>query len=103
MLDPVRKLFKSLYPAKAKSVESVEGRKIKKVFLMDLVLHILLFFFNFIIVGFNGMFMNVILCCIAYSCYLTVREKEMMVYFIVLLFEMSNEVYCIRKVALGNN
>ena len=103
MIDPIRKLFKSLYPAKAKAVESVEGRKIRKVFLMGLIIHIFLFFFNFIIVGFQAMFMNVILSCITYSCYLTVREKEMIFYLIFLLFEISQEVYCLRKVALGNN
>ena len=57
----------------------------RKAFGAATLIHFLLFIFSLCLVGFWPMFYNMILCSWAYSCYLTLREREFIVYFIMVI------------------
>jgi len=83
-------------------VETTDGRRVRKAILFSLVLHILLFFFSFAVVGFRPMVMNFLLASIAYSCYLTVREKEIIIYLVLLTIGSFDDIVSLKKDVLGN-
>jgi hypothetical protein len=84
MCKQMQRLFFNLYPSKMKQVVSTDGRRVRKSILFALVLHVLLFFFCLAVVGFIPMLANFMLSCWSYSCYLTIREKEIVIYLVLL-------------------
>ena len=48
------------------------------------------------------MVMNFLLACIAYSCYLTVREKEIVIYLVLLTIGSFDDMVSLKKDVLGN-
>ncbi len=83
-------------------METTDGRRVRKAVLFSLILHIILFFFSFAVVGFRPMVMNFLLACIAYSCYLTVREKEIVIYLVLLTIGSFDDMVSLKKDVLGN-
>jgi len=48
------------------------------------------------------MVMNFLQASIAYSCYLTVREKEIVIYLFLLVIGSLEDIFSLRKDVLGN-
>ena len=48
------------------------------------------------------MVMNFLLACIAYSCDLTVREKEIVIYLVLLTIGSFDDMVSLKKDVLGN-
>jgi hypothetical protein len=53
--------------------------------ILALVMHIILFFFSFAVVGFNSMILNLSMCASTYSIILTLRERQTVIYILILI------------------
>ena len=61
-----------------------------------------LFFFCLAVVGFIPMLANFLLSCWSYSCYLTIREKEIVIYLVLLGFGSIQGGLSLMHDVLGN-
>ncbi len=86
------RLFFSLYPSKRKEIpeDNVDGHTLRVMLLIATIAHSLLAFFCLAFVGFWPMIINVIQAAWAYSCYLTMREREIVLY----LFLLCVQIIC---------
>ena len=96
------KLFFRWYPNARKETETEEGEWVRTALSISLTTHILLFFTSFAIVGFISMLANLILCCICYSAFLTMRERSLVFYLFVLLIAFTEGTVSLFTSKLGN-
>ena len=91
MSDCGARVFFYLYPSKAKTIPegNEAGEYLRIMLLIALALHAGLAFFCLAFVGFWPMLINVIQAAFAYSCYLTMREKEIIFYLFLLLVQVA--------------
>ena len=81
-------MFFYLWPTESKRIlegDPPETKRMRYAMLAVTILHCLGFALALAMVGFWPMLYNGILAAWAYSCYLTIREKEILVYFILLI------------------
>ena len=65
------------------------------------IIHFILTLLSLALIGFKPMVFNLIQCMWSYSCYLTLRERECVVYLIILLMQVA---YCVSRIlGLGDN
>ena len=76
--------FFCLWPNTQKKYFTDEGKRMRYMMLADTIMHWVLFVFSLCLVGFWPMLYNLGLAAWAYSCYLTLREREIVVYFFFL-------------------
>ena len=76
--------FYKLWPHQQKQTETQEGDHLRCVLGFATIMHIFLFVGCLTLVGFGPMIYNLLQFAWAYSCYLTLREREIVVYFIML-------------------
>jgi hypothetical protein len=69
---------------------------------MALVVHIVLFFFSFAVVGFNSMILNLSMCAQVYSIILTLRERQTVCYLFILSIGVFEGVASLLFDQLGN-
>ena len=96
------KLFFRWYPSESKETETEEGEWLRTALMITLIVHICLFFQSFAIVGFIEMLMNLLLSAIAYSAYLTMRERGVIFYLIVLVIAFIEGLVTLITEKLGN-
>ena len=79
------KLFFTMWPRKQKEAHTQEGTWLRCACLVATIIHTLLYLLCIAIVGFLPMLINIGNAAWAYSCYLTLRERELGVYFFLLI------------------
>ena len=102
MCNFLSKLFFSWYPSKAKTARTAEGRRLRKSMIAALVVHIILFFFSFAVVGFNSMILNLTMSMWTYSITLTLRERQTVFYLIILSIGVIEGIMSLLFDTLGN-
>ena len=80
----VARTFYKLWPHQQKKSETKEGEGLRCSLGFATIMHIFLFVACLTLVGFRPMLYNLLQFSWAYSCYLTLREREIVVYFIML-------------------
>jgi hypothetical protein len=95
-------LFFNWYPADAKVPQTAQGRRVRKTMILMCTIHIILFFFSFAVVGFNSMLLNLIMAAWTYSIILTLREKQMVFYLLVLAIGITEGTMNLLFEELGN-
>ena len=70
--------------------------------IVALVVHIVLFFFSFAVVGFNSMILNLAMSMWTYSISLTLRERQTVFYLIILVLGVIEAILSLLKDTLGN-
>ena len=79
--------FFSLYPTILKQPETEQGVWLRKTLLITCVVHFCLTLASLAIIGFWPMTLNLLQTCWSYSCYLTLREREVWFYLILLFIQ----------------
>ena len=102
MCESLSKLFFRWYPNDKKRAPTRQGRYLRKALLLACALHVGLFFFSFAVVGFSAMIMNLVEAAWSYSCYLTLRERAILFYMVLLLIGFCLNVASLCKDELGN-
>ena len=102
MCNLAAKLFFSWYPSKAKNARTTEGKRLRKSMILALVVHIILFFFSFAVVGFNSMVLNLLMSMWTYSIQLTLRERQTVFYLIILALGVIEGIMSLLFDTLGN-
>ena len=69
-----KKIFKKLYPSRAKEVYTKQGRWLRMIVGMFCFLHCLFFVIALAITGFMQMMISMFFATLSYSVYLTLRE-----------------------------
>ena len=77
--------FFYLWPSDKKPFYTDEGKRLRWAMMAVTILHIINFVVALGLVGFWPMLYNLFLASWAYSCYLTLREKELGLYFVWLI------------------
>ena len=72
-----------------------EGRWLRTCTCIATIIHTLLYLLCLAIVGFLPMILNILNAAWAYSCYLTLRERELAVYFVILIGQTVDHVVTI--------
>ena len=80
--------FFSLYPTIKKEAETEEGVWLRKTLFAASIVHSVLTMGCLAIVGFMPMLFNMLQACWSYSCYLTLREREVWVYMVILFLQL---------------
>ena len=90
MCDCGEKLFFYLYPSDRKEIpdENKPGLWLRCMLLIAVVVHMGLSFFSLAIVGFYPLVINLIQASWSYSCQLTMRERQIVIYLVLLLVQM---------------
>ncbi len=80
MSDQLGKLFFFLYPAKPKHVHTPQGRMLRTMLGICMILHICFFVASLVAIGFLPMIVEIGFALWTFSCYLTLREWEVIGY-----------------------
>ena len=93
------KLFFYLFPTKMKEIpeENDEGKWLRCSLLIATIVHAGLTFFCLALVGFWEMLINLIQVSFSYSCYLTMREREIIFYLFLLLVQILTQFFGLFK------
>ena len=78
------RVFFALYPSSKKEAHTEEGHWLRRMCAVATFVHFGLTVLGLAMIGFGTMIMNFLLSCWAYSCFLTLREREVWLYMIVL-------------------
>ena len=84
--------FFCLWPNQNKQSFTDEGRRMRYAMASVTALHGFMFVLSLCLVGFFPMLYNLLLAAWAYSCYLTLREREIIFYFIMVVLAGTLEV-----------
>ena len=76
----LKKMFMKLWPSKPKELYTSQGRWLRKMALLFMVLDLIFFVISLAVVGFGPMFYDIMLAVLGYSVYLTLREWVVMLY-----------------------
>ena len=88
----IGRVFFSLYPSQKFQAFTEEGHWLRKVCLIATICHLSMTILGLALVGFQCMILNLLECLWMYSCYLTLREREVWVYMIILLILLTMNV-----------
>ena len=88
MCDTFGRIFFALWPSKKKTAYTEEGLWLRKMCMIACVCHFGLSLTGLAIIGFMTMLINFLQTCWAYSCYLTLREREIWTYCVILFFQV---------------
>ena len=91
--------FFYLYPTNMKVLhpENAEAHWLRCNLLIATIVHSGLAFFCLALVGFWPMVINLLQACVVYSCYLTMREREIVVYLILIVIQMVTDFFSLFK------
>ena len=99
MCDCCERWFFKFYPAVRKEAYTAEGFWMRKISLVSCIIHNLLFVFCLALVGAGPMILNFLQAMWTYSVFLTLREREMAVYLLLLAGQIGQ---CITMILGGN-
>ena len=88
--DCLERTFFRLFPTKKKETENPNGEWLRCVMAIATFLHFGMALFCMALVGFPAMILNFIQSIWSYSVYLTLREREMILYIVALLAQFAN-------------
>ena len=95
-------IFFRYYPQQKKKTETHEGEQFRFCLGLDTAVHVVLFFGSFAFVGFKSALINLALACWAYSCYLTMREKQAIFYVVLLVLAFAFSIVDLTRDLYGN-
>ena len=95
MCNTLERVFFVLYPSNPKQAHTEEGFWLRRMLFLAAFCHFGLTITALVIIGFWSMFFNVVQLCSSYSCYLTLRERQIWVYMITLLFQITHAICCV--------
>ena len=95
MCDWLNRTFHTLYPAKKKETRNEASRWMRLMLLVATLLHFTLVLLSLALIGFKPMVFNLTQVMICYSCYLTLREREVVFYLVVLACQIF---YCVTRI-----
>ena len=98
----LNRLFFALWPTKRKEAETEEGHWLRRMVFIAMILHCGLAIVNLAMVGFWGMFFNLVQAAWSYSCYLTLREREIWVYMVILGIQTIYQLFAILGIGEKN-
>lgn len=87
--DCLERAFFRLYPSKRKETTNEFGHWLRCVMLIATILHFGMALFCMALVGFTAMILNFLQCMWSYSVFLTLREREMVLYLLALLAQLA--------------
>ena len=93
MCDKAEKLFFRLYPTMKKQAETEEGQWLRCCCAISTVVHFCLFVFCMALVGAPSMLLNLFQSAVIYSCYLTLRERELAVYIVLVCGQILQSIF----------
>merc|ERR1712224_784312 len=82
------KLFFKMYPAKPKIVRTPQGIDLRKTLRICLIFHIIFFVVSLMAIGYSSMISEVAFAILCYSCYLTLREWTIILYWALLFLSI---------------
>ena len=103
MGDTISRMFFTLYPSQKKQAFTEEGVWLRKMCLLATIVHASLSIIGLTLVGFQCMFLNLIECLWVYSCYLTLREREIWAYMVILLIQITLNILDLFGITDGEN
>ena len=89
-MNVCRKCFFRLYPNKPKPAETAQGLHLRRVLKWLTVCHIISFLVSLTVIGFFSMLSEIGYSAWAYSCFLTLREWQVILYLLLLLIGIIN-------------
>ena len=95
MCECMNRFFFKLYPARKKETRNEASRCLRNVLLIATLLHFTLVLLSLALIGFKPMIFNLAQVMICYSCYLTIREREVVFYLLVLAAQIF---YCVTRI-----
>ena len=95
MCGTLERLFFSLYPSSRKVAETAEGDWLRRMLFVAMIIHAGLAAWALALIGFVPMILNLLQLAWSYSCYLTLREREVLVYMILLLGQFIYNMCCL--------
>ena len=95
MCSTLERIFFSLYPSSSKTAETPEGDWLRRMLFISLFVHAGLAGWALALIGFWPMIINLAQLAWAYSCYLTLREREIAVYMVLLLAQLIYNICCL--------
>ena len=101
MCGTLEKYFFKFYPTMKKKAYTSEGEWMRCVSAISVVIHNCLFIFCLAFVGFYPMIFNFVQACWSYSVYLTLREREMAFYLLLLVGQVVCDLSLIRRAEEG--
>ena len=81
-----RRIFFCLYPSRQKQAETPEGLHLRSTLGWLTVFHVLGFLISLTIIGFLSMMCELFYSVWCYSCYLTLRERQIVFYMVTIAF-----------------
>ena len=95
MCSTCERLFFWLYPSNMKQAETEEGFWLRRMLLFAVIVHAGLAVWALAIIGFVPMILNLFQLAIAYSCYLTLREREVITYLFMIVVQCIYNISCL--------
>lgn len=81
-----KRVFNRLYPSRPKQTDTLEGDNLRRAIGWSCFLHWFFFLASLTFIGFTSMITQIILGIWSYSCYLTLREWQTIIYMVIMLF-----------------
>jgi hypothetical protein len=91
----VRRLFYRLYPTKPKATDNEEGDRLRFVLGCCVIVHLVFFLVSLTAIGFKSMLFEIALGLWSYSCHLTLREWQCLLYIVGLLIGILHGLFSI--------
>ena len=92
-----QRLFSKLYPVMPKRTWTKQGAWLRSMIVTCLVSHFVFFVVGLVMIGFEPMFMNLVLATWSYSVYLTLNEISIILYILLLIGVTINGCYWIEE------
>ncbi len=89
----VARIFHRMYPNDPKYSDNEEGDHLRRHFGVVVFLHIVFFVVSIVYIGFEAMLSEVFFGCLAYSCYLTLREPFIVFYLFGMTIAFLHGIY----------
>jgi len=85
----IKKFFYWFYPTRPKFCHTPEGHKMRSVMAFQVLFHIVFALMSLTMIGFYSMMTHFVWSMWTYSCYLSLREMQLVVYLVSLLAGIS--------------
>ena len=92
-MNAFRRIFFRLFPNHPKPADTPQGLHLRRVLKYLVTLHILFFFVSLTVIGFLPMISELGLSTWSYSCFLTLREWQVIIYLLLLVVSVVNGIF----------
>ena len=90
-----QRCFFRLYPSKPKETDTLEGDDLRFVLKVCTILNAIFFLASLTTIGFVAMLQNIAFGFWSYSCFLTLKEWQVIIYIIGLFFGIAHGIFSI--------